>query len=61
MLLGFYINHEFSTLPNVVEDVTEIICNLKQINFQSNTSEPLDKPAILKLDKNIYKARIEFL
>ena len=28
------IEHEFSTIPGVVEDVTEIILNLKQIRFK---------------------------
>ena len=28
------INHEFSTIPGIVEDVTEIILNLKQVRFK---------------------------
>jgi DNA-directed RNA polymerase subunit alpha len=28
--------HEFATLPNVVEDVTDIVLNLKRIKFKSN-------------------------
>ena len=28
------IEHEFSTIPGIVEDVTEIILNLKQIRFK---------------------------
>ena len=28
------IDHEFSTIPGVMEDVTEIILNLKQIRFK---------------------------
>ena len=31
--------HEFSSIPGVVEDVTEIILNLKQVNFQLNGDE----------------------
>ncbi len=31
--------HEFSTIPGVVEDVTEIILNLKKIRFKMNTDE----------------------
>lgn len=38
--------HEFSTLPGVVEDVTQIILNLKQIRIKSHTQEP----AFLYLD-----------
>ena len=32
--------HEFTTLPGVVEDVTEIILNLKQIRFKHHDKEP---------------------
>lgn len=38
--------HEFSTIPGVVEDTTEIVLNLKQLNLRLHT----DKPKILKLD-----------
>lgn len=31
--------HEFSTIPGVVEDVAEILINLKGVNFKTNTSE----------------------
>jgi DNA-directed RNA polymerase subunit alpha len=34
------INHEFSTIPNVKEDVIDILLNLKQIVFKGNISEP---------------------
>jgi DNA-directed RNA polymerase subunit alpha len=40
------VQHEFSTLPGVVEDITEIILNLKQIRFKAN----LNKPVTLYLD-----------
>jgi DNA-directed RNA polymerase subunit alpha len=33
--------HEFSTLPGVVEDVTEIILNLKQLVLSSEEDEPV--------------------
>ena len=32
--------HEFSSIPGVVEDVTEIILNLKQVNLQLSGDEP---------------------
>ena len=32
--------HEFSTIPGVREDVTDIILNLKQVKFVSHTREP---------------------
>ena len=31
-------DHEFTTIKGVVEDVTEIILNLKQVRFKSNSS-----------------------
>jgi len=34
------VNHEFSTLPGVLEDVVEIILNLKQIRFKVHSDEP---------------------
>ena len=33
------IEHEFSTIPGIVEDVTEIILNLKQIRFKRNVKQ----------------------
>jgi len=32
--------HEFTTLPGVVEDVTDIVLNLKKILFKAHTREP---------------------
>lgn len=32
--------HEFSTIPNVLEDLLDIICNLKGIVFRSNLAQP---------------------
>jgi DNA-directed RNA polymerase subunit alpha len=34
------IDHEFSTIPNVKEDVVDIILNLKQIILKGNITEP---------------------
>ena len=34
------INHEFSTVPNVKEDVIDILLNLKQIILKGNIAEP---------------------
>ncbi len=34
------VNHEFSTIPGVKEDVVLILLNLKQIRFKINTDEP---------------------
>src|ERR1700761_1031739 len=33
--------HEFSTLPDVLEDVTDIVLNLKQVRFKQFSSEPM--------------------
>src|SRR6266576_127407 len=32
--------HEFATLPGVVEDVTDIVLNLKQVKFKADDHEP---------------------
>ncbi len=34
------IEHEYSTLPGVKEDVLEILMNLKQLNFKTDSEEP---------------------
>jgi DNA-directed RNA polymerase subunit alpha len=36
-----YVDHEFSTVPNVKEDVIQIILQLKQLRFISHSSEPV--------------------
>lgn len=33
--------HEFSTLPGVLEDMIQVILNIKKIRFQMNGSEPI--------------------
>ncbi|MCX7822697.1 MAG: DNA-directed RNA polymerase subunit alpha [Syntrophobacterales bacterium] len=40
--------HEFSSIPGVVEDVTDIILNLKGVRFKSKT----DDPVTLRIDKS---------
>ena len=37
------IEHEFSTIPGVVEDVTELILNLKQIRFKRQIDDVDDE------------------
>lgn len=32
--------HEFSSVPDVLEDVTDLILNLKQVRFKMHTTEP---------------------
>ncbi len=36
-----YVDHEFSTVPNVKEDVIQIILNLKQLRVRSFSREPI--------------------
>ncbi|MBV71575.1 MAG: DNA-directed RNA polymerase subunit alpha [Myxococcales bacterium] len=38
--------HEFTSVPDVLEDVTEIILNLKQVRFKAHTLEP----RVLRID-----------
>ena len=40
--------HEFSTLPGILEDVTEIILNLKEVRLKLNSPEP----RTVRLEKN---------
>src|SRR6202035_1305495 len=34
------VQHEFATLPGVVEDVTDIVLNLKKVKFKAEDPEP---------------------
>lgn len=43
------VEHEFSTIPGVVEDVTEIILNLKQIRFKRQIDEIEDEKVTLSV------------
>lgn len=45
------IDHEFTTIPGVVEDVTEIILNLKQIRFKKQIEDEDSEKAVLKVSK----------
>jgi DNA-directed RNA polymerase subunit alpha len=33
--------HEFSSIPGVIEDVTDIVLNLKEVRFKSTSTEPV--------------------
>lgn len=35
------VNHEFSTIPGVLEDVVEIVLNLKKVRFKMYSDEPV--------------------
>ncbi len=41
------VDHEFSTIKGVIEDVTEIILNLKQVRFKKLTEEDMNQEKIL--------------
>ncbi len=41
------VDHEFSTITGVIEDVTEIILNLKQVRFKKVTEEDLSTEKVL--------------
>jgi DNA-directed RNA polymerase subunit alpha len=43
------VEHEFSTIPGVVEDVTEIILNLKQIRFKRQIDEIEEEKVTLSI------------
>jgi DNA-directed RNA polymerase subunit alpha len=43
------VQHEFSTLPGVVEDVTDIVLNLKKVKFKHHAKEP--RVLSIKVDK----------
>src|SRR5438309_6089165 len=40
--------HEFTTIPDVVEDVTDIVLNLKEVLVKSHDA----KPRVLRLEKD---------
>jgi DNA-directed RNA polymerase subunit alpha len=48
-----YVDHEFSTVPNVKEDVIQIILQLKQLRFISHSSEPVRLQLKVKGEKVI--------
>jgi DNA-directed RNA polymerase subunit alpha len=42
------VHHEFSTLPGVVEDVPEIILNLKEVNLKLHADQPVEFSVAIK-------------
>jgi DNA-directed RNA polymerase subunit alpha len=45
------VDHEFSTIPNVKEDVIEIILNLKQLRFMVHSDQPVKLEMKVKGEK----------
>lgn len=51
------VNHEFDTIPGVIEDMTEIILNLKQLRFKRQIETEDRETVSFKIEgKNIFKA-----
>jgi len=51
------IDHEFSTITGVIEDVTEIILNLKQVRFKRTVEDADHEKITVKIhNKEIFKA-----
>lgn len=53
------VQHQFSTLPDVAEDVVEIGLNLKKIRFRLHTDEPQTLTLKVKGEKEVTAADIE--
>ncbi|HCP08776.1 MAG TPA: DNA-directed RNA polymerase subunit alpha [Candidatus Moranbacteria bacterium] len=51
--------HEFSTIPNILEDVIQIILNLKQVRFKSFKDEPVKAVLKVKGEKSVSAGMIE--
>jgi len=47
------VQHEFSTIPNVLEDVVQIILNLKQVRFKFYADEPVKVTLKVKGEKEV--------
>jgi DNA-directed RNA polymerase subunit alpha len=50
------VDHEFSTIPNVKEDMIEIILNLKQLRMKVHTDEPVRLELKAKGEKSVTAA-----
>ncbi len=53
------VTHEFSTVPGVLEDVIQIILNLKQVRFRSFNEEPTKISLKVKGEKVVTAGMIE--
>jgi len=47
------VQHEFSTIPGVLEDVVQIILNLKKVRFRMNSDEPMKATLKVKGEKQV--------
>ena len=55
------INHEFSTIPGVLEDIVEIILNLKQVRFKVYSEEPQTITLKAKGEKQVLAGDIKLV
>ncbi len=53
------VKHEFSTIPNVLEDVIQIVLNLKQVRLKSYKDEPVTVTLSVKGEKVITAGMIK--
>lgn len=53
------VQHEFSAIPHVIEDVVQIILNLKQIRFKLHTDQPVKAWLKAKGEKEVKAADIK--
>jgi DNA-directed RNA polymerase subunit alpha len=53
------VKHEFSTIPNVLEDVIQIVLNLKQVRLKSHKDEPVTVTLSVKGEKKITAGMIK--
>lgn len=54
-----FVDHEFSTIPNVKEDVIQIILSLKQLRLKSFSAEPVKVSLKIKGEKVVTAADIK--
>jgi len=53
------VQHEFSTIPHVIEDVVQIILNLKQVRFKLHTDQSIKVSLKVKGEKEVTAADIK--
>src|SRR3990167_4573166 len=53
------VDHEFTTVPGVLEDVIQIILNVKRIRFRSHSEEPVKVSLRVKGEKEVTAADIK--
>lgn len=53
------VGHEFSTIPHILEDVIQIILNLKQVRFKLHSEEPTTLSLKVKGEKKVKASDIK--